>query len=108
MFAIYPLALAMFKETNLPKKTHPWCIGLGAFSFTAVALPGSPQLQNILPIKYLGTTPMAAPTIGIICGIFIFSLGSYYMMSRAKAAIKAGEQFIAGAGDTRWFGREWR
>ena len=45
---------------------------------------------------------MAAPTIGIICGIFIFSLGSYYMMSRAKAAIKAGEQFIAGAGDTRY------
>ena len=42
VFAIYPLALAMFKETNLPKRLIPGCIGLGAFSFTAVALPGSP------------------------------------------------------------------
>ena len=102
VFTIYPLAVAMFKESNLPKRLIPGCIGLGAFSFTAIAIPGSPQLQNLLPRDYFGTTTMAAPVIGIICAAFIFIAGTYYMMHRAKEAIAAGEVFVAGEADLRY------
>lgn len=104
VFAIYPLALAMFKEANLPKRLIPGCICTGAFSFTACALPGSPQLQNILPTQYFGTTPMAAPLLGIIVGLFMFIISYYYMMRRAKQAAGSGEIFEAGEADIGYLG----
>lgn len=102
VFAVYPLSLALFKEANLPKRLIPGCITTGAFSFTAIALPGSPQLQNIIPTRYFGTDPMAAPIMGLICAIVIFSLSVLYMNNRAKGAQLAGEGFVPGPNDRRF------
>lgn len=57
VFAIYPLALHIFEEANITRKLIPGAIALGAFTFTMTAVPGTPQIQNLIPIKYFGTPP---------------------------------------------------
>ena len=57
------------------------------------ALPGSPQIQNIIPASFFGTDAWAAPWLGIIGGIFIFALGMSYLEWRRRVALKAGEGY---------------
>lgn len=54
-FALYPFASELFKKTNIPKRLIPGTIALGAFTFTMDALPGSPQIQNIIPTTFFNT-----------------------------------------------------
>jgi len=71
-FALYPFASELFKKANIPKRLIPGTIALGAFTFTMDALPGSPQIQNIIPTTFFKTSTWAAPWLGLIGGIFIF------------------------------------
>ena len=79
VFAIYPLALAMFKEANISRKLIPGAIALGAFTFTMTAVPGSPQIQNLIPMQYFGTTAMAAPIMGLTATFILFFGGVFYL-----------------------------
>ena len=65
-FAVYPIAAALFREAKLPKRLLPATIALGAFTFTMTALPGTPAIQNAIPMPFFGTTPFAAPGLGVI------------------------------------------
>jgi hypothetical protein len=65
-FAVYPIAAALFRQAGLPKRLIPGTIALGAFTFTMTALPGTPAIQNAIPMPYFGTTPFAAPGLGIV------------------------------------------
>ncbi len=94
IFVMYPLALAMFQQANLPKRLIPGCVALGAFTFT-MTTPGSPQIQNIIPISYLGTGPTAALVPGWIAGLFMAVAGIGYMMWRANYFTKKGLEFDA-------------
>lgn len=89
VFAMYPLALALFKEADIPRKLIPGTIALGAFTFTMTALPGSPQLNNLIPTKYFHTSPMAAPIIGITASIVMLGLGYWYLHRRQISLQKA-------------------
>ncbi|MGL6166859.1 MAG: GntP family permease [Fusobacteriaceae bacterium] len=93
VFAVYPLAVAMFKEADIPKKLIPGAIALGAFTFTMTALPGSPQFINSMPTNYLGTNIYAAPFLGIIASLFTFSTGMLWLNYRATQAKKLGEGY---------------
>jgi H+/gluconate symporter-like permease len=64
-FVLVPMANTMFKSADLPRRLLPATIGLGAFTFTMSALPGSPSVNNAIPMPYFGTTTFAAPGIGI-------------------------------------------
>ena len=79
VFAIYPLALAMFREANISRKLIPGAIALGAFTFTMTAVPGSPQIQNLIPMQYFGTTAMAAPIMGLTATFILFFGGVFYL-----------------------------
>ena len=59
-FAIYPVAAALFRSADIPKRLIPGALALGAFSFTMSALPGSPAIQNAIPMPFFGTTAFAA------------------------------------------------
>lgn len=63
VFAIYPIAAHLFREAQIPKRLLPAAIALGAFSFTMTALPGSPQIQNAIPMPYFKTDLFAAPIL---------------------------------------------
>ena len=93
VFAIYPFAAQMFRQANIPKRLIPGTIALGAFTFTMDALPGTPQIQNVIPINFFKTDIYAAPTLGIIGAIFVLVLGLVYLESRRRKAEKAGEGY---------------
>lgn len=84
-FAVWPIASALFREAELPKVLIPATIALGAFTFTMTALPGTPSIQNAIPMPYFGTTPFAAPWLGLIAGGVMFTLGWAWLERRASA-----------------------
>ncbi|WP_018132996.1 GntP family permease [Effusibacillus pohliae] len=95
-FAVYPFAAAIFREANVPKRLIPGTIALGAFTFSMDALPGSPQIQNIIPTQYFGTDAYAAPVVGIIGGIMVFLGGMFWLERRRRQAEAAGEGYGEG------------
>ncbi|MBR2513402.1 MAG: GntP family permease [Halomonas sp.] len=92
-FAIYPISRELFRQANVPKRLIPASIALGSFTFTMTALPGTPAIQNAIPIPYFGTNSFAAPGLGIIAGLIMLSLGIYYLQSRVKKAAANNEGY---------------
>ncbi len=93
VFAVYPFAAEMFKQGDIPKRLIPGTIALGAFTFTMDALPGSPQIQNIIPTTFFKTNSWAAPWLGLTGAIFILVVGLLYLEWRRKKAAAAGEGY---------------
>lgn len=101
VFAIYPFANQLFQQANIPKRLIPGTIALGAFTFTMDALPGTPQIQNVIPTTFFGTNIYAAPFLGVIGAIFVLSMGLLYLESRRKAAARAGEGYAGFAAEDK-------
>ncbi len=93
VFAVYPFAAELFRQSDIPKRLIPGTIALGAFTFTMDALPGTPQIQNIIPTSFFGTTAWAAPWLGTIGAVFILGVGMGYLEWRRRAAARAGEGY---------------
>ena len=96
VFAVYPFAAEMFRLGEIPKRLIPATVALGAFTFTMDCLPGSPQIQNIIPTTYFGTTTWAAPGLGLAGSAIIFTLGVAYLEWRRRCAATAGEGYGTG------------
>jgi H+/gluconate symporter-like permease len=96
VFAVYPFAAEMFRQSDIPKRLIPGTIALGAFTFTMDSLPGSPQIQNIIPTTFFKTTTWAAPWLGVIGSVFILVVGLTYLAWRRKQAAAAGEGYGTG------------
>lgn len=92
-FAVYPFAASIFKEADIPKRLVPATIALGAFSFTMDSLPGTPQIQNTIPMKYFNTDLYAAPVFGITGSIILLIGGIFYLEWRKRSAQAAGEGY---------------
>ncbi|MGV0954065.1 MAG: GntP family permease [Fluviibacter sp.] len=93
VFAVYPFAAELFRVGNIPKRLIPGTIALGAFTFTMDALPGTPQIQNIIPTTFFGTNTWAAPWLGVFGAIFVFVLGMTYLEWCRRRAEVAGEGY---------------
>lgn len=94
-FAVWPLARALFRETGTPARLIPGTIALGAFTFTMTALPGTPQIQNAIPMPYFGTTAFAAPGLGLVAGATMFGLGLLWLGRRRAALLASGDILTA-------------
>ncbi len=92
VFAVYPFAAEMFRQSNIPKRLIPATIALGAFSFTMDALPGTPQIQNIIPSTFFNTTAWAAPWL-VIGTVFVFCAGMLFLQRQRNKAQRAGEGY---------------
>lgn len=92
-FAVYPFAVNLFREANIPKRLIPGTIALGAITFTMDALPGTPQIQNVIPTTFFKTDIYAAPFLGIIGAVFVFLVGMLYLERRRKKAEESGEGY---------------
>lgn len=93
-FAVYPFAKKLFMEADIPKRLIPATITLGAISFTMDALPGTPQIQNVIPTTYFGTTLYAAPVLGLIGSFYVLIVGMIYLQWRVKKYKGAGEGYF--------------
>jgi H+/gluconate symporter-like permease len=93
VFAVYPFAAELYRQSGIPKRLMPGAIALGAFSFTMDSLPGTPQIQNIIPTTFFKTTSWAAPVLGAIGSLFIAAVGLAYLEWRRRAAMATGEGY---------------
>jgi H+/gluconate symporter-like permease len=96
VFAVYPFAAEMFRRGNIPKRLIPGTIALGAFTFTMDSLPGSPQIQNIIPSTFFGTDAWSAPALGLLGGAFILAMGLLYLNWRRREALRDAEGYGTG------------
>ncbi|WPC04724.1 GntP family permease [Pseudomonas benzenivorans] len=96
-FAVYPIGAALFREAGIPKRLIPGAIALGSFTFTMTALPGTPAIQNAIPNPFFGTDAFAAPGLGLIAGLIMFALGSWWLSAQARKLMAAGEGYGAHA-----------
>lgn len=90
VFIMYPMGYAIFKAANLPRTLLPGIIAFGSLGITMTALPGTPQIQNLIPMEFFGTTAAAAPVLGIVAAVCIGVPGYFYLDRQAKKARAKG------------------
>ena len=92
-FAIFPIARNLFRQADIPKRLIPATIILGSLTFTMTAMPGTPAIQNAIPIPYFGTNVFAAPGLGIIASIIMLSGGLLWLSNRVRHAQRINEGY---------------
>ncbi|TGE38262.1 GntP family permease [Desulfosporosinus fructosivorans] len=92
-FAVYPFGASLFREADIPKRLLPGTIALGAFTFTMTAIPGTPQIQNTIPMKFFNTDLFAAPVFGTLAALMIFGGGMFWLEYRKRKAQAKGEGY---------------
>ncbi len=108
-FVLAPMAQELFRSAGIPRRLMPAAIVLGTATFTMSALPGTPSIQNAIPMPFFGTTPFAAPGLGILASLIMLGFGLWWLRRAETIARKSGEGFGEGApatsddlaGDTR-------
>jgi H+/gluconate symporter-like permease len=94
-FVIGPMAQALFRSADIPNRLMPATIALGTSTFTMSAMPGTPAIQNAIPMPFFGTTPFAAPGLGLIASAIMLGFGLWWLNRAEGAARRAGEGFGA-------------
>ena len=92
-FVLVPMAQAVFRTANIPNRLVPAAIALGTMTFTMSALPGTPAIQNAIPMPFFGTTPLAAPGLGIIAAAIMLAFGLGWLRRAETGAHRKGEGF---------------
>ena len=98
IFTVIPIARPLFKEANLPWHLFVLAFLFGAASLTMTMIPGSPQIQNIMPTKYMNTTAMAAPVLGLMGAVIVASLNVLYMKYCLRKVKETGEVYVPPTG----------
>jgi H+/gluconate symporter-like permease len=94
-FVIAPMAHQLFRAATIPRRLMPAAIALGTTTFTMSALPGTPAIQNAIPMPFFGTTPFAAPGLGFIAAIVMFGFGMWWLGRAERSARAKGEGYGA-------------
>jgi H+/gluconate symporter-like permease len=92
-FVLSPMAQALFRAAAVPRRLMPAAIVLGTSTFTMSALPGTPSIQNAIPMPFFGTTPFAAPGLGIIAAAIMLGFGLWWLARAEAAARRTGEGY---------------
>jgi H+/gluconate symporter-like permease len=96
-FVLAPMAEELFRKADIPRRLMPAAIALGTSTFTMSAFPGTPAIQNAIPMPVFGTTPFAAPGIGVIASGVMLAFGLWWLTRAARLARLSGEGFGVGA-----------
>ncbi|WP_441230157.1 GntP family permease [Tardiphaga sp. 215_C5_N2_1] len=92
-FVIVPMAQSLFRAAGIPRRLVPATVILGTSTFTMSALPGTPSIQNAIPMPFFGTTPFAAPGLGMIASLIMLGIGLWWLLRAEKAARQANEGY---------------
>lgn len=99
-FTVFPIALSLFKLANYPRRFIPAALAFGSVTFTMTSA-GSPEIQNWIPMEYLGTTPYAGWEVSLIVAS-VMAVGGYFLLHYlVKRAISRGEEFESRPGDPK-------
>src|SRR5262245_12506913 len=94
-FVLAPMAQALFHAADIPRRLMPAAIVLGTSTFTMSAMPGTPSIQNAIPMPFFGTTPFAAPGIGIIASLIMLGFGLWWLGRAERVARQSREGYGA-------------
>jgi H+/gluconate symporter-like permease len=105
-FSVYPLAVHLFRAANLPRRFIPAAIAFGSITFTMTSA-GSPEIQNLIPIKYLVDSVTGEPLtdaragwqVSLIVAGLMFALGQWYLERAIRRDVAAGGRFEARTSD---------
>src|SRR5215475_8945964 len=92
-FVLAPMAENLFRSADIPRRLMPAAIVLGTSTFTMSALPGTPSIQNAIPMPFFGTTAFAAPGLGAIASMIMLGFGLWWLGRAAQTARCSGEGF---------------
>ena len=92
-FVLVPMAQALFRTAGIPHRLIPAAVALGTSTFTMSALPGTPAIQNAIPMPFFGTTPLAAPGLGSIASAIMVTFGLWWLGRVSAAARRKGEGY---------------
>ncbi|MDV6315653.1 GntP family permease [Idiomarina sp. HP20-50] len=104
-FSVYPMALSLFKDADLPRRFIPAALAFGSVTFTMTSA-GSPEIQNWIPVKYLGTSPYAAWEVSLVVAVLMATFGYWWLKKIINRAVANGERFEAREGDPILLERE--
>jgi H+/gluconate symporter-like permease len=94
-FVLAPMALELFHKAGTPRRLAPAAIALGTSTFTMSALPGTPSIQNAIPMPFFGTTAFAAPGLGVIASLIMLGFGLWWLARVEASARRQGEGYGA-------------
>ncbi|PIC75972.1 citrate transporter [Sporosarcina sp. P19] len=97
-FSVYPMAISLFKQADLPRRFIPATLGLGSVTFTMTSA-GSPEIQNWIPIEFLGTNAYAGWEVSLLVALFMAFFGYWWLKRIITKAVKKGERFIDRSSD---------
>lgn len=97
-FSVYPMAVSLFRSADLPRRFIPGALAFGSVTFTMTSA-GSPEIQNLIPMQFLGTSPYAAWEVSIIVAIIMAAAGQVWLSRMVRRAVARGERFEARADD---------
>ncbi|WP_404429024.1 GntP family permease [Sutcliffiella horikoshii] len=93
-FSVYPMAISLFKQANLPRRFIPAALAFGSVTFTMTSA-GSPEIQNWIPIEYLGTSPYAGAEVSALVAVFMMIFGYWWLKRMISKAVGRGETFVS-------------
>ena len=99
IFTVIPIARPLFKEANLSWHLFMAAFIFGAASLTMTMLPGTPQIQNIMPTKYMASTTTSAPLVGLLGAVVVATFNILYfryILKKSKARGEVYEEPAAG------------
>ncbi len=97
-FVLAPMARELFRVADIPHRLMPAAIALGTSTFTMSAMPGTPAIQNTIPMPFFGTTPFAAPGLGLVASAIMLAFGLWWLGRAEAAARKSGEGYGSDVG----------
>lgn len=93
-FAVFPIALQVFRAADLPRRAIPGALCFGCSTFAMIA-PGAVQIHNAVPSENLGTSFMAGAVNGFLSCGFMLVVGIIFLRFWLKKAKTNGEHFVA-------------
>ena len=99
IFTIYPLGIALMRQSNLPKRLFCGAAALGAGTFTMTALPGTPSIQNVIAASALGTDLFAGILPGLVGAVVMAVGGWLYLENQWQRARASGEGYLSNPQD---------
>jgi H+/gluconate symporter-like permease len=92
-FVLAPMARELFRAASIPRRLMPATIALGTSTFTMSAMPGTPAIQNTIPMPFFGTTPFAAPGLGLVASAIMLAFGLWWLGRAEASARRSGEGY---------------
>lgn len=99
-FSVHALAVHLFREANLPRRFIPGAMAFGSVTFTMTSA-GSPEIQNLIPMPFLGTNAYAAWEVSLVVAVLMAALGTVWLQAMLRRAVRRGERFVPRANDAR-------